>query len=418
MPLANDMSQSNLSAADSEIESEDLSSRDREIQQAIAQLTTGDFHSRWDNAKQCAKQFAEWGDCTVPPLIHQLQVETDSANQGFIVRVLSQFDRPEVVEAIAHLLITTPEADLQKETTKALTTLGSSAIETLSALIASPDLAQKILAAKALAHIRRTPVIEPLLSIAHHPDTTLRAIALEALGSFHDPRITPVLIAATEDEPAISQEAIRALGRRRDLLENQESESTVDLIGSLSHTLQSPYVEAAKESAIALGRLGTPDAVLSLSHLLSQPSPTAVKIAAVRALGWIGTLAAIQALTKAFSDTPPMIMPTVQQEIARSLGQTSSPALKPTAAQPLIDWLKSLQIQPHPSGHLSEAIPTDPFIVSLEQTAILAISRLGSTDAIESLTALLNDSNAHIRMHALSALEQIDPNNPHLINRR
>lgn len=414
------MSQSNTSAADSEVRDQEslYKDRDREIQTAIAQLTTGDFHSRWDSAKQCAKQFAEWGDCTIPPLIRQLQIEPDPANQEFIVRVLSRFNRPEVVEAIAHLLVTTAEKDLQKEVTKALTRLGSSAIETLSALLESPEIAQKILAAKALAHIRRTPVIDPLLSVARHPDRALREIALEALGSFHDPRITPVLIAATADEPTISQEAIRALGRRRDLLEDQASASAVDLISSLSQTLKSPHVAVAKESAIALGRLGTPDAVRSLSFLLSQPSPTAVKVAAVQALGWIGTSAAIQALAQAFSNTGPIRMPTVQQEIARSLGQTSSPTLKPIAARPLIDWLQSLQTQPNPSGHRSETTLTDPFMLALKQAAILALSRLGPTEAIETLVALLDEPDARIRMHALSALEQIDPDHQHLIERQ
>ncbi len=420
MTLVNDMFQSNLTAADSEIGCneigcseigcEDLLFREREIQQAIAQLTTGDFHRRWDSAKQCAKQFVEWGDGTIPPLIRQLQVETNPANQGFIVRVLSQFDRPAVIEAIAQLLVSTPDEDLQKEAITALTALGSSAIKTLSALLESSAIAQKILAAKALAHVRRTPVIEPLLSVAHHPDITLRAIALEALGSFHDPRITPVLIAATADEPAISQEAIRALGRRRDLLENQTSAPTINLIDALSRTLRSPHVAVAKESAIALGRLGTPEAVRSLSHLLSQPSPTAVKVAAVQALGWIGTSAAVQALAQAFSDTAPVMMPAVQQEIARSLGQTSSPSLKPIAAQPLINWLKSLQTQSNPLDPLSAVALPDPSTLSLKQTAIQALAQLGPTDAIEILTGLLDDTDARIRLHALSALKQIDPN--------
>ena len=249
-----------------------------------------------------------------------------------------------------------------------------------------------------------------MLSITTHPNATLRAIALEALGSFHDPRITPVLIAATKDEPAISQEAIRALGRRRDLLEN---ESAGDLINALSQTLQSPHVEIAQESAIALGRLGTPNAVRSLAHLLSQPSPTVVKVAAVRALGWVGTSAAIQALAQAFSDT--IIMPTVQQEIARSLGQTNSPDLKPTAAQPLISWLKSRQTQPGSIAQ-SEATLTDPFITSLKQTVILALSQLGLAEATETLMALLDDADARVRIHALSALERIDPDNQHLVN--
>ena len=374
---------------------------DKEIQQAIAQITTGDFHSRWDSTKQCAKQFAEWGDCSVLPLIERLQVESDPTNQGFLVRVLSQFNRADVAFVIAQLLIATPEQDVQIEATKALTTIGSTAIETLSALLESPSLSQKILAARALSHIRRSSVIVPLLNVATHPSSELRAIALETLGSFHDSRITPLLIAATEDEPAISKEAIRTLGRRSDLLK------TTDLITPLTRTLNAPDESVAKESAIALGRLGSPAAISALANLLGQPSPTAVKVAAVRALGWSGTRMAIEALAEAFSYAVPVIMPSVKLEIARSLGQTYDDYLKAIAARPLIIWLKS------EVGTAEQPTLEQPAF-SLKQTVILTLSRLGSPDAIEPLVVSLEDTDARIRMHALNALEQIDPDNRHL----
>ena len=369
---------------------------DEAIQQAIAQITTGDFHSRWDSTKQYSKQFAEWGDRSVNPLIDQLQNESDPTNQGFLVRVLSQFNRADVACAIAQLLMATPDEDVQIEATKALTTLGSIAIETLTTLLETPDLSQKILAARALSHIRRSSVITPLLSVATHPNSDLRAIALEALGSFHDPRITLLLLAAVEDEPAISQEAIRALGRRSDLLE------TTDLMTPLTRALSSPDESVAKESAIALGRLGSPAAISALASLLSQPRPTAVKIAAVRALGWSGTRMAIEAMAEAFDYTVPVMMPEVKLEIARSLGQTYDDYLKAIAARPLITWLKS---KPNTAEQ-----PT----FSLKQTVILTLSRLGSPDAIEPLVVTLEDADDRIRMHALSALKQIDPDNRHL----
>ena len=376
-----------------------------EIQQAIAQLTRGDFHQKWDSVKQLSAQFIEWGDRAIPPLIEQLQTETDPENQGFLIRLLSQFNRPAVIEAIATLLVETNDPDVQTEATKALTKIGTNAIQTLSKQLNSSSTSQQILAAKALSRIRRTPVIEPLLGIANHPEPELRAIAIEALGSFHDPRITPILIAATQDEPTISKEAIRTLGRRSDLI------ATVDIIAPLSQALQSPSTAIAKESAIALGRLGTTAAVSSLAHLLSQPKPTPVKIAAVRALGWNRSRLAVEALAEAFGYNAIKLSLEAKLEIARSLGQVRADYLKPIAAEQLVHWLTALQDR---RSH-SSANAIDEFNNPLVQTVILSLARLGSTDAIEPLIKLLSDADARIRMHARSALRQIDPNNKHLL---
>ena len=375
---------------------------DRAIHQAIAQLTTGDFHSKWNAAKQFSKRLDNWGDRPAEPLIQRLQIESDPDNQCFLVRALSQFEQPAVVEAIAHLLVTTPAETVQTEATKALTALGNSAIGPLAQLLASNRLPQQILATRALAHIRRTAVIDPLLSVATHPNGQLRAIALEALGSFHDPRITPLLIAAIQDEPAIAQEAIRTLGRRSDLV------SKTDLATPLSQALESPHEAVAKESAIALGRLRTPTAIRSLSALLSQPKPTPVKIAAVRALGWIGSAAAIEALAEAFSYEAPVIMPDVQQEIARSLSQVNNADLRTIATPPLLNWLSTYAAAQNQSQRHAAASRIDTF--SLKQSIITALARLSARSALDSLVQTLSDPDPRIRIHSLSALKQIDPN--------
>ena len=275
----------------------------------------------------------------------------------------------------------------------------------MSALLKSASITEQILAARTLSCIRRTPVIESLLDVADHPNITLRTIAIETLGSFHDARITPVLIAATQDEPAVSKEAIRALSRRRDLLES------VDLIGPLSLTLQSADMRIAQESAIALGRLGTPSAIAPLAALLSRPSPTPVKIIAARALGWIGTPPAMEALAEAFDYGPPIVLPAVQQEIAQSLSQAQAPQIKHIASPPLIDWLKAFS----PAASSAEAdddvteTPATSEMFALKQTVISALSRLGDCSAIDSLVRSLADPDPRIRMHILSALKQIDP---------
>ena len=399
------MSKVNLEVNSSTAEDLDIDSdvTHAKIQRAIAQLITGDFHNKWNNTKRLSSQFVEWGNLSVPPLIAHLQAESDPENQCFLIRILGQFDSPTAIEAIAQKLIQTADPDVQTAATKALTSLGNSTIETLSALLQKTDLSQKILAARTLSRIRRTAVIEPLLSIANHPDTTLRAIALEALGSFHDPRITPVLITATEDEPAISKEAIRALSRRSDLL------GKTDLVSPLSCTLRSDDLTVARESAIALGRLGTPDAVFALSTLLSRPRPTAIKVAAARALGWIGTVPAVEALAEAFSYGPPVIMPDTQQEIARSLSQVQADGLKAIACEPLVCWLSDCPETKPEASATQTPVKAHIETFALKQTIISALSRLKDSIALDSLVQSLVDPDPRIRMHVLSALKQIDP---------
>ncbi|MEL6605871.1 MAG: HEAT repeat domain-containing protein [Cyanobacteria bacterium J06614_10] len=374
------------------------------VDQALETLKEGDFHSRWDSAKQFSRQFAHLGDRTVPHLIGHLQNQNDPDIQWFLIRILSQFDRPAVVEAIAHLLLSSPNEDIQIEAGKALTTLGPGAIATLSRLLATGiPIEQRLLAARALSHIRRSATIEPLLSIAADPNPRLRAIATEALGSFHSPRVTPVLLNALNDEPAICTEAIRALGRRRDLL------GSTDLVSPLKKCLYAADEAIARESAIALGRLGDDSAANALGYILTQPIAASVKIAAVRALAWLGTSVAIALLTGAFeNDDSLRIVPAVRQEIAKALGQTRSLSLKPQAARPLITWM---QAQPQTAPNLAiDKMPTKtPEAAMLKQAVVSALARLGQVDAVDSLIPALADPDPRIKMHVLSALNQIDP---------
>lgn len=178
---------------------------DAQVDQAIAQLLAGDFHSQWAQSKQLAKQFVGWGDRSIPALLRQLKSQSDPDIQWFLVRILSGFQHPSIVEALAQLLVATPNEQLQTEIIKALAGFGESAIAHLNALLSSTpssstpsssttkheavdeavnptvnpavNLAvpeQRLLSARVLARIRRSCTIEPLLSIAADPDPAKR----------------------------------------------------------------------------------------------------------------------------------------------------------------------------------------------------------------------------------------------------
>ncbi|NJM96559.1 MAG: HEAT repeat domain-containing protein [Phormidesmis sp. RL_2_1] len=389
------------------------------IEQVIAQITEGDFSRKWEGIKQFSQKvsqlssesFSGGRDRLVLALIHCLKNTTDTENQWFLVRALGQFDRPDVVKALAHLLVTTSAEDIQLEVIQALTHLGNSTITTLSDLLCVwQPLAQRLLAARTLAKIRRSATIEPLLSVADDAEVEIRTIALEALGSFHDPRITPVLLAALDDQGPLCVEAIRTLGRRPDLL------STIDLLGSLQRCLHHSEIAVARESAVALGRLGGESAAIALGEALIEPLPTAVRVSIARALGWIDTPAATEALTLAFAQTVPEMMPAVKQEIARSLGQTRLADLKINAAQPLIQWLQAVYLERSTTlprlGALaarSELVAFEAASFKLKQAVVTAVARLGVSEACDSLIPVLGDPDSRIRLYALSALKQIAP---------
>jgi HEAT repeat protein len=240
------------------------------------------------------------------------------------------------------------------------------------------------------------------------PDELIRFTAIEALGSFHDPRITPVLFSALQDQSSVAIEAARTLGRRSDLLKSSA------IIPYLQSCLLGNDAAVARESAIALGRLGAhPGGALAteaLGDFLTQPAPSQVKVAAVRALGWIDSPAATHYLCSAFDSPFPLVMLEVRQEIARSLGQTQSAPLQLIAAQPLIGWLESQvnsQVEPLLDPLLNSPDQPDTFL--LKQTVLSALARLGTLDGLDSIIPVLGDPDARIRMHALNALKQISP---------
>ncbi|NJL80296.1 MAG: HEAT repeat domain-containing protein [Richelia sp. SM2_1_7] len=70
----------------------------------------------------------------------------------------------------------------------------------------------RLLAVKSLAQIRRSEVIEALLSVVDDSITEVRFTAIEALSSFHHKCLIPVFIKALQDTSfSVRKEAIIAL---------------------------------------------------------------------------------------------------------------------------------------------------------------------------------------------------------------
>ncbi|MEO6862325.1 MAG: HEAT repeat domain-containing protein [Microcoleus sp.] len=379
---------------------------------AIQALECGDFQDRWE----IAKVLPNLGNGAIAPLIALLEDEdADTEPRWFAARILGKFDSPEVIAALVKL-IENSDAELSQIAAETLGNFGPTAIESLATLLQQEDSRQ--FATAALAQIRRTETIAPLLSVVTDSQVAVRVAAIEALSSFHDDsRIPPILIAALKDPAtAVRKEAVRALGVRAYL------DAELDLVSLLKPLLSDIRLEVCQEAAIAIGRLKTDAAAYSLFELLRSPTtPLELQIETVRALGWSETAAALEYLQIVLSgrsaaglerealknnntnnNSIPIahqnqlihnINPAVCQEIVTVLGRVEKPELKAKAAEIAIDLLESN----HPAVQSAQ----------IKQYLALALGQLGDMRALDVLIQLLADGDNSVRLHCTAALKRL-----------
>lgn len=348
------------------------------INLALMVLEAGDFQERWD----VAKVFKQLGQNAIAPLVNILKdEEADLELRWFAARILGEFNHPTVVTTLVELLQTAEDEDLAAVAASALANLGNSAIDALSSLLSEPE--SRLLATKSLAQIRRPEIITPLLSVVHDSQVAVRCAAIEALSSFHDPKIPPILIEALDDlAAAVRKEAVIGLGLRSDLREE------LNLVHRLKLLLYDFNGEVCQQSAIALGRLGTDDAAIALFDVLQSPAtPAPLQITLIRALSWVATTQTLDYLQQALTITSA----DCTLEIIRVLGRWENPLLKDKAAQILIDFLNST----HPAAQ------TD----TVKQAVAQAWGELGDVSAIDALVELLADPSPSVRLHGIAALK-------------
>ncbi|MEG4166336.1 MULTISPECIES: HEAT repeat domain-containing protein [unclassified Microcoleus] len=350
---------------------------------AIEALKWGDFQDRWE----IAKVLPNLGNGAIAPLIAVLEDEdADTEPRWFAARILGKFDHPEVIQALVESIKNSDE-ELSQIAAETLGNLGQTAIESLANLLQQKDSRQ--FATAALAQIRRTETIAPLLSVVGDSQVAVRAAAIEALSSFHDSRIPPVLVAALKDPAtAVRKEAVRALGVRAYL------DAELDLVNLLKPLLSDIRLEVCQQAAIAIGRVKTDAAATALFELLRSPTtPVELQIETVRALSWMETATALAYLHQTLMAQFPNINSTVYQEIVTVLGRVEKLELKAVAAEILIDLLKT--------GH-----PAVQEGVSKKSLA-LGLGKLGDMRGLDALISMLGDTDSSVRLHCMAALKQL-----------
>lgn len=345
---------------------------------ALALLESGDFQERWDVAKLIPKL----GTIAIARLIEILEDdEAEVEVRWFAGRILGEFNHPNAIAALVNLLRTADDEDLAAMAANALSNLGTSAVECLTNLLAEPE--SRFLATTALSQIRRPEIVEPLLGVVRDSDVSVRAAAIEALSSFHDSRIPPVLIEALNDPMArVRKEAVIGLGLRTDLWDE------LDLLNRLKPLLYDFNLDVCQQAAIALGRSARDEAAQALFNVITSPAtPVPLQIEFIRALGWIRTTKALDYLQQALD----RVSVEGVQEIVRALGHTQEPVFKQKAAQILIDFLNS--------GHPARQIDR------VKQAIAQAWGQLGEVVTIDALVELLADPAPSVKLHAIAALK-------------
>lgn len=353
---------------------------------ALDVLIFGDFHQRWD----IAKLFPKLGQSAIVPLIEVLEDEdADEQLRWFTARILGTFNHPDTIAALVELLKTSENEDESAIAAAALSEIGASAVVAITELLAEED--TRLLAVRSLSQIRRSETIAPLLSVVRDPQVEIRSTAIEALSSFHDPRIPPVLLEALNDIGAkVRREAATGLSFRPDLREE------LDLVNRLLPRLNDFNFDVCVATAIALGRLGTDAAAAGLFQVLQSPNtPVALQIEIVRALGIIATENSLEYLRSSMDRLASVV---VWQEIVTVLGRVEH--LNSKAVEILLELLLSRhQATQH---------------ASVKQAIALSLGQLGEIKALESLIHLLADPDVSVRLHAIAALKQLDSTAAHL----
>lgn len=349
---------------------------------ALSMLEMGDFQQRWE----ITKVLTHLGKIAIPPLIDILEDEdAEEELRWYAARTLGEFQHPEAIAPLVELLKTDEDEELKAIATTALGQMSSVAITSLTELLLDED--TRLLAVRSLFSIRQPETITPLLSVVQDPQAAIRAAAIEALSSFHDERVPPVLLNALDDIAAtVRRAAVIGLGFRPDLCE------ALDLVTRLQPKLYDFNIDVCCAAAVSLSRMGGDQVAKNLFNLLiSSHTPTRLQLETIRALSWVETPSSLEYLQTAFNQST---SETLWQEIVIVLGQVQKPQLTTPAAEILLQILRSQ----HPATE----------IANIKSAIALSLGQLGKMQAIEPLISLLADHNASVRLHAIAALKNLD----------
>ncbi len=361
-----------------------LQANDRVLDLALQALLQGDLEQQWAIAKVIPKL----GEIALWPL---LEIANDSdmdlEDRWAVGRILGAFNQPQSIASLIALIQQDEDAELTSIATGALAQIGTPAIDAVTALLdptAVNAAVQRGLAVRILARIRHSQTIEPLLQLLDDPDPQIRTSVIEALGSFHDPRIPTLLISKLTDvAPNVRTAAVVALCLRGDLA------TELNLLDRLQPLLFDLNLEVCIATALGLARWPDPSVVPVLAKVLgSSQTPDRLKSAVILALGWIDTQPAIDTLMAQLTTASPLA-----PEPIVAVGKSERE--REYASHQLVAYLQS----PH--------IAATPSLASVKQEIATALGNLGNLATVPALEQLLTDPDDRVRLHARAAISKL-----------
>jgi HEAT repeat protein len=255
---------------------------------------------------------------------------------------------------ISKLASAVKDDDLYTIRLTAITALGNlrdpSSATTLIEALNDPSPAVRIAAANALGAIgdkRASESLRTLLKNRH--DEQARIAAVGALGKLRaSDAVEQILeIANNESDPwAVRKASVEALGDIRD----------ARAVNSLVNTLNDQYATVREASALALGKIGSKEAITPLLAALDTSTLWALRVAAANALGEIGDRRATVPLSNMLRDR----YSAVREAAATALSKICDPEALDPLLHALDDPNENVQeAVMHALDALSEKLPTE-----------------------------------------------------------
>lgn len=252
--------------------------------------------------------------------------------------------------------------------------------------------------ARALGRLGDSRAVVPLIGKVQDTAVEVRRAVARALGDLGDARATSALVIALQDgSQDVRIEAVKALGKLR------SDEATAAIVPLIEIT-------TASETFVGLspGGLRTPQA---------SAGSLDVRVAALEALGRIGSEGAIRALIGALAKDDPS---SSRSSVRAALVTAGKPAIPPLVAV--------LSGAPSPStaagaalvlGTLHAREGLEPTVRAMQRGALplehglRALAALGSPDALPAVLELLSDTDPAVRREAVrAASDLLDPARP------
>jgi len=297
----------------------------------------------------------------------------------------------------------------------ALLAIGEPAVPPLGACLSDPALTVQELASSVLATIADGRVLAPLVVALKSPDWIVRMHAAKALGRIQDPGAVPSLVLLLQDKvKAVREETSTALAAIGEA-------AVSSLLAALTH----PEWLVRLHAVEALGKTRSPEAVDPLLSVLFNDRDRAVREDAVRALGQIGDVRAVEFLVTAMKE--PGLRPLAVEALGRIGDRCVVPVLidvlegveRPEVSRPIEGcgdrWeeeMLTLGAAVKALGAIRDEAAIPSLMKALHYTvtradAAEALTRFGST-VIAPLRALLTrEPDENIRYHVKETLAKV-----------